>query len=148
MKASWESIARILDAETVSDTELAGRLGCRPAFVARVRADLRLPPNPGGPAEVPDPEAVRRRKEARARARLKDLTERVAGGHLRWDGPVTKGTPRWSSRTSALRVVFRLTHGREPEGNVRERCGFPHCVEGTHLADRRMREEKRAGGAR
>ncbi|MGJ3559008.1 hypothetical protein ACR6C2_08515 [Streptomyces sp. INA 01156] len=46
--------------------------------------------------------------------------------------------------TTACRVAFRMVHGREPEGQVRVSCVMKHCVEGSHLTDRLMRETARA----
>lgn len=73
----------------------------------------------------------------------------VDGGHLHWCGATagTSGTPvvAFAGQVeTAGRLAFRWHHGREPEGNVRPRCGYPRCVAGEHLADRRMRE---GGGA-
>ncbi len=67
----------------------------------------------------------------------------VAGGHLRWAGKTSKGTPivRFgASAYSAYRVAFRIEHGREPEGHVSPGCGMPLCVAGTHVEDRPMRK--------
>ncbi|WP_434593466.1 hypothetical protein [Streptomyces sp. A5-4] len=74
-------------------------------------------------------------------------TVAVEGGHVHWSGAIgNRGTPvvAWRSQVeTAYRLAFRWHHGREPEGNVRPTCGYPCCVAGGHLADRRLRE----GGA-
>jgi hypothetical protein len=72
-------------------------------------------------------------------------TVAVDGGHLHWTGARTgtSGTPVVAfggQVETAYRLAFRWWHGREPEGNVRPRCGYPHCVAGEHLADKRIRE--------
>jgi hypothetical protein len=77
----------------------------------------------------------------------------TAGGHRRWNGRRTRdGVPLVDHFTTAARVVLRMTHGREPEGQVRVGCAIKHCVEGSHLVDRIMREDVRAldavGGVR
>jgi hypothetical protein len=69
----------------------------------------------------------------------------VEGGHLHWCGATTgtSATPVVAfggQVETAYRLAFRWWHGREPEGNVRPRCGYPHCVAGEHLADKRIRE--------
>jgi hypothetical protein len=69
----------------------------------------------------------------------------VDGGHLHWTGATTgtSGTPVVAFQgqvQTAYRLAFRWWHKREPEGNVRPRCGYPCCVFGGHLADKRIRE--------
>jgi hypothetical protein len=144
MRPSWENIARILQREAaVSDVELAYRLGCRRGLVAQVRAELGLAPMPL-PADMErmTPELV---------VMMNSLL--TAGGHRRWKGRCTReGVPLVDHFTTAARVVFRMTHGREPEGQVRVSCAIKHCVAGEHLTDRVMREDlralERAGGVR
>lgn len=72
-------------------------------------------------------------------------TVAVDGGHLDWIGATTgtSSTPvvAWQNKVeTAGRLAFRWHHGREPEGNVRARCGYPRCVAGAHLTDRRIRQ--------
>jgi hypothetical protein len=143
MNCSYENIARVLAAEVVSDVELAYRLGCRRNLVARVRAEL-------GQAPMPLPVAMDQMTPELVVMMNALLT---AGGHRRWNGRRTgDGVPLVDHFTTAARVVFRMTYGREPEGQVRVGCAIKHCVEGTHLVDRVMREDVRAldtaGGAR
>ncbi|MDQ1018804.1 hypothetical protein [Streptomyces afghaniensis] len=143
MRASWENIARVLRGEVVSDVELAYRLGCRRGLVAQVRADLQLAPMPLPVGmDRMTPELV---------VMMNALF--MPGGHRRWNGRRTRdGVPLVDHFTTAARVVFRMTHGREPEGQVRVGCAIKHCVEGSHLVDRVMREDVRAldsvGGVR
>ena len=92
-----------------------------------------------------DPSAPRR-KRLRA-ASPEDVfrlrAESVDGGHVRWTGPVTHGTPtvrHQGANQSAYRVAFRLHYGRDPEGQARPGCGMPGCVAGAHLEDRPMRQ--------
>ncbi|MFE6551656.1 hypothetical protein ACFVHS_25095 [Streptomyces sp. NPDC057746] len=134
MTASWEGIARALLDAPVSDVELADRLGCKPQLVAQVRADLGQPALP-----VPAPSAPLTVDE-----RFELLAVVVAGGHVKWRGRTTKdGVPIIDPWTTAQRVAFRRTYGREPEGQVRGWCPVNHCLEGLHLTDRRMREQAR-----
>ncbi|MFI2434739.1 hypothetical protein [Streptomyces sp. NPDC018693] len=137
MNCSHENIRRLLEAETISDVELAYRLGCRRGIVAQTRAGMGLPPMPL-PADLDHmtPELV---------VMMNALL--TSGGHRRWNGRRTRdGVPLVDHFTTAARVVFRMTHGREPEGQVRVGCAIKHCVEGSHLVDRVMREAK-AGAA-
>ncbi|GGQ49540.1 hypothetical protein GCM10010250_21330 [Streptomyces althioticus] len=143
MRGSWENIARVLEREVVSDAELAYRLGCTRALVSRVRADLRLDP-------MPLPVSSGRLTDEQRYMIAAVLT---AGGHRRWTGRVTRdGVPLLDARTTANRIAFRLAHGREPEGQVRVGCRMRHCVEGSHLTDRLIREDRQAlaeaGGVR
>ncbi|MFD0209192.1 hypothetical protein ACFVH9_08640 [Streptomyces hirsutus] len=135
MKASWENIARVLEHQVVSDAELAYRLGCAGGFVARVRHDLGLAPMP---LPLTDPKAT-------PEQRLMMMAVFLPGGHRRWTGRRSSdGVPLIDRDTTAGRVAFRMTYGREPEGRVRVGCVMKHCVEGTHLTDRLMREADRA----
>jgi hypothetical protein len=143
MRATWENIARVLACETVSDAELAYRLGCRRGLVARVRSSL---------GQDPMPLPVMAGKLT-AETRLMIGAVLTSGGHRRWVGRRTRdGVPLIDAHTTALRVAFRMTYGRDPEGQVRASCVMKHCVEGTHLKDRLMREDAsaldRAGGVR
>ncbi|MFB6963469.1 hypothetical protein ACFCYB_42680 [Streptomyces sp. NPDC056309] len=134
MTASWETIAAALRAEAVSDLELAGRLGCGPHLVARVRADLRMPafPSPAYPPRMTDEELFEQNAVV------------IAGGHVGWRGRTTiHGVPVLDPFTTAARVAFRMHYGREPEGQVRTTCEVKHCLAGGHLADRVMREQAR-----
>ncbi|MFJ1606948.1 hypothetical protein ACIOHS_26795 [Streptomyces sp. NPDC088253] len=144
MSASWDSIARALKAEEqpVSDVELAYRLDCKRGLVARVRADL-------GMAAMPLPADMDRMTPELTVMMMAVLT---SGGHRRWIGRRTRdGVPLVDHFTTAARVVFRMEHGREPEGQVRGGCVIKHCVAWAHLTDRQMREDvralDRAGGA-
>ncbi|MGW2951600.1 hypothetical protein [Streptomyces eurythermus] len=149
MTPSWDSIARALKAreEPVSDIELAYQLDCKRGLVARARADLGMAPMPlPAGLEQPTPELT-----------VMMMAVLTSGGHRRWVGRRTKdGVPLVDHFTTAARVVFRMEHSREPEGQVRGSCAIKHCVARGHLTDRRMREEaredlralERAGGLR
>ena len=78
-------------------------------------------------------------------ARFERLSMASDGGHRVWLGRCVKdgGTPLFNERVTAGRVAFRMQHGREPEGHVHVECELPHCVEGLHLSDGRMRAEAR-----
>ncbi|MCX4609494.1 hypothetical protein [Streptomyces mirabilis] len=143
MRATWENIARVLVCETVSDAELAYRLGCRRGLVARVRSSL-------GQAPMPLPVMA---GKLTAETRLMIGAVLTSGGHRRWVGRRTRdGVPLIDAHTTVQRVAFRMAHGRDPEGQVRVGCVMKHCVEGTHLTDRLMREDAcaldRAGDVR
>lgn len=87
------------------------------------------------------PSAGRRRMSLEER--FQRHTEPVSGGHVRWTGSTSHGTPvvrQGSSTHSAYRVAFRLEYGREPVGPVTSGCGMPSCVAGAHLEDRPMRQ--------
>lgn len=68
-------------------------------------------------------------------------------GHARWEGPWAGRMPqihhpgRRGRKESALRVAFRMRHGREPVGYVRPACGQRWCVASGHLMDRTMRDQ-------
>ncbi|WP_411092230.1 hypothetical protein [Streptomyces sp. 049-1] len=138
---SWEAVARALqqgEPRELSDLALAAEHGCSVRMVARVRADLRLP-------------AYRRGKRSVRKALEDVFLERsrpVAGGHREWTRQTgASGTPVISHRgqhVTAGRVAFTIAQGREPEGQVRPSCTFPHCVEPDHQADRLMRDAARA----
>ncbi|MFB7574633.1 hypothetical protein [Streptomyces sp. NPDC056165] len=134
MTASWETIAAAVGAEDLSDLELAGRLGCKPYLVARVRRELGQPafPATARPARMTDEE------------RFEENAVVIAGGHVTWRGRSTiHGVPIVDPFVTAARVAFRAHHGREPEGQVRTTCEVKHCLAGGHLADRVMREQAR-----
>ncbi|MFB6771113.1 hypothetical protein [Streptomyces sp. NPDC056337] len=73
--------------------------------------------------------------------------EPYGDGHARWTGAwagrmpqIQHPGPRGKGRKeSALRVAFRMEHGREPTGYVRPGCGVSDCVARGHLTDRDMR---------
>ncbi|MEV6738613.1 hypothetical protein AB0N14_17460 [Streptomyces sp. NPDC051104] len=134
MTASWENIAAVLEAETVSDAELAERLDCGPDLVARVRASLGQPAFPAPPSATASSEEQR----------FRELAVEGIDGHVRWSGRTTReGVPLVDHFVTAARVAFRLHHGREPEGQVRGTCLVNHCLAGEHLADRVIRERRR-----
>ncbi|MFD5571965.1 hypothetical protein [Streptomyces cadmiisoli] len=138
---SWEAVARALqtgDPRELSDLALAAVHGCSPALVARVRADLRMP-------------AYRRGKRPTLLTMeqvFMDRSRPVAGGHREWTRQLgASGTPvlSWNGlHVTAGRVAFKMATGRDPVGQVRPSCTFPHCVEPPHQADRLMREAARA----
>jgi len=141
---SLETVVRILMSGTgESDVELAYRLGCTRALASRARASLGMPPMPL-PLSTP---ALTDEQRVMLGAVL------TSGGHRRWIGRVTgDGVPILDAHRTVARVMFRMTYEREPEGVVRVDCVRKHCVEGLHLTDRLMREDRAAldasGGAR
>lgn len=129
-----EKIARALRSAEVSNLSVARQLGCRWREVDEVRRELGIPTYQRG----------RRPAAATAEAAYTALAVAVDGGHRRWTGAThPTGTPVLYLRTQAMtvyRLAFRIEHGREPEGNVRPTCGYPFCVAGDHLEDRRLRQ--------
>ena len=72
--------------------------------------------------------------------------EPVDGGHVRWTGCIDGGVPRVfyrGQRMAALRVAFRLHHGRDAEGRLTRTCRMPGCVAGAHHADQHLRAANR-----
>jgi hypothetical protein len=140
-KASYEEVARLLEEGCrESDAELAYRLGGEPAFIARVRASLGMPPR-----RLPSPHARLSLEE-----RLIMFSEPLPGGHRRWLGTVEGDLPI-IGRRSVPCIVFRREYAREPEGWVRTTCGVGLCIAGPHLADSVMRgsgEVRGPGGGR
>jgi uncharacterized protein YerC len=67
-------------------------------------------------------------------------------GHAHWGGAWSGRMPTihipatGKRKTSALRVAFRMTTGREPTGYVRPTCGRPWCIAALHLKDRPTRD--------
>ncbi|MEV0016607.1 hypothetical protein [Streptomyces tendae] len=138
---SWETVARALQAgepRELSDLALAVEHGCSVKLVARVRADLGLPVYERG----------RRPVRQSLEAVFWERSRPVPGGHREWTKQTAaSGTPVLSYRgqhVTAGRVAFKIAHGREPEGQVKPNCPFPHCVEPDHQADRLMRDAARA----
>ncbi|EMF31093.1 hypothetical protein H114_00652 [Streptomyces gancidicus BKS 13-15] len=137
-----QEIARRLTSPEVSNLSVARDLGVSWGRVEEVRRQLELPTYRRG-RRVPEStwqEAVQRR------------VKETSDGHAEWTGNRhPNGTPllSWRGRTqTAYRVVFRLHHAREPEGNITHvpDCQVEHCVAGGHLEDRRMRDRRRAAG--
>ncbi|MEU7323324.1 hypothetical protein ABZ682_22650 [Streptomyces griseoviridis] len=132
MRPTYENIARILAAEeTVSDAELAARLGCKRAFVARVRVGLGMKPKP-----LPASNARMTRTE-----RLEMFSEPLPGGHRRWLGSFSDHGMPTIDGASVPRIAFQLHHGREPVGRVQPECEKRWCIAGPHQTDRPMRDE-------
>lgn len=137
--ASWEQIARILECEEISDADLSVRLECAPAFVARVRADLRMSALPNAPSE---------RVGKSVREIEWELFEAAStvtpDGHRQWDGKRKAGTPMFNPATTAYQFAFQALHGQAAEGRIYVECTYKQCVEGAHLSDRLMRERAQA----
>lgn len=126
-------IAELLCAGLPNET-IATQLHCCRKTVAAARAALRLPNTPPGSRGRPLADLIAARTEA------------VEGGHVRWTGHVTDGTPVLNYQgtpRSAARLVFLLRYGREPIGNVLPGCAHPGCVAPDHIEDRPMRERNR-----
>ncbi|MCZ7414290.1 hypothetical protein [Streptomyces sp. WMMC897] len=100
-------------------------------LIAQVRRAHNIPPN----------RAHRPRRSPQDSYRL--YATPTEDGHAHWTGPWAGRMPQITIRTghavSALRVAFRMHHGREPDGYVRPGCSDPKCVAGDHLTDRRIR---------
>ncbi|MEW2068460.1 hypothetical protein [Streptomyces sp. NPDC007346] len=137
---SAEEIAAALDDVGLSNVAVARDLGCGAERVRRVRAAAGIPPYRRG----------RRRSYESWPEAFVARTVAVDGGHVEWLGPVSRtGTPllRLGAETqTAYRYVFRVHHGRDPEGNAAPGCDFPGCVAGAHLEDWLLREQRRARG--
>lgn len=99
--------------------------------VAATRAALGLPRTPSGPRPQTLEEAFRAR------------TEEVPGGHLRWTGCVSGGTPQVrhdGKLHTAHRIAFTIRTGRAPVGNALPACDMEGCVAPAHVDDRLGRE--------
>ncbi|MFJ1528204.1 hypothetical protein ACIOFV_07210 [Streptomyces mirabilis] len=134
---SGEAVARALqegDPRKLSDLALAAEHGCSVGLVARVRRDLNLPTCARGKRPV----------QQSLETVFFERSRPVDGGHREWTRQTAaSGTPVISHRgqhVTAGRVAFKIARGREPEGQVRPSCTFPHCVEPAHQADRLMRD--------
>lgn len=121
----------------LSDRAISLRLHCDAKGVARARATLGLPKAKSG---------------YRAAASVTDLfharTEPLDGGHLRWTGSTSTAglaSVRYAGRQhTALRIAFRIQHGREPVGHCSTECGQPGCVAPAHVDDDTTRTRTRA----
>ncbi|MFJ8006163.1 hypothetical protein [Streptomyces fagopyri] len=121
--------------EHMSNAEIARRLFISPGVVARVRADLRMPP-------YRQPVETLRTKFERHTAVVDDV-------HMVWTGQRTQDlVPVLShgskSRITARRVAYRLKHGREPIGNVAPTCQYEWCVAPACQADTVDRDREHA----
>ncbi|MEU7323325.1 hypothetical protein ABZ682_22655 [Streptomyces griseoviridis] len=122
----WESIACALKAAKapVSNETVSRQLGCARRSVAKVRADLGLPPY---------------RVEHRGGWTLADyevLAVPLSGSHRRWRGRhSSQGVPMAGKDVTAYRLAFRLHHGRMPVGRLVGVCTLKRCVAGGHLED-------------
>lgn len=100
---------------------IAAELGMDPRTVRRIREEAGIP-------YVPTPTGYRTAEDKWAA-----LVRPVDGGHLEWTGErVGKaGTPvmRFRERSvSPAGIAFRKRTGRDPVGQVRPECDYPHCV--------------------
>lgn len=131
-RAAIEQLLR----DGLPDRAAARRLGVHHATVAKVRAALGLAPHPSGRKSYPTVEDAWRAH-----------VEPVDGGHLRWTGGFGSfGNPQvmHHGRTySAYRIAFRLRTGRDPVGAARPACGYPRCVEPSHIDDQAARDRDR-----
>lgn len=65
-------------------------------------------------------------------------------GHVHWTGPHAGRMPTFGAengRHNARHIAFRLHHGRDPHGYVRNTstCTVPGCIAGAHLTDHTIR---------
>ncbi|MFE5140389.1 hypothetical protein ACFRDV_22375 [Streptomyces fagopyri] len=121
----------------LSNAEIARRLYVSPGVVARVRADLGMPPYRQAPENL--------------RTKFERHTTTVDDGHMVWTGQRTQDlVPVLShgskSRITARRVAYRLAHGREPVGNVASTCQYEWCVAPACQADNVDRDRALATG--
>ncbi|MEU1853650.1 hypothetical protein ABZ499_31400 [Streptomyces sp. NPDC019990] len=138
-----ERAAELLKANPVSNDAAAALLGIDRKIVAEVRATL------GIPRALPP----RKQPTEWTREAFEEMTVLLRGGHRRWRGRSTPdGVPMVGRTETAYRLAFRLHYEREPDGPVRVDCERKHCVEGSHLKDRIMRQDTlalhEAGGVR
>ena len=143
--ADWDTIARMRAALRVGDPTItlapphpkeqqvrallathgnkaiAAQLGMDPRTVRTIREAAGIPyvPQPRGYATAEDKWAA--------------LVRPVDGGHLEWTGERVgaAGTPvmRFRERSmSPAGIAFRKRTGRDPVGQVRPECDYPHCV--------------------
>ncbi|WP_405893833.1 hypothetical protein OG272_16195 [Streptomyces sp. NBC_00104] len=132
-------IARQLASADVSNLSVAKRLGVPWGRVDEVRQRKGLETFQRG----------RRAVEASWEEAVSRRVKPVEDGHAEWTGQTyPRGTPMlsWRGRAeTAYRAVFRIRHGREPQGNITHApsCVREFCVAGEHLEDRVLREERR-----
>ncbi|PZG77291.1 hypothetical protein C1I97_36925 [Streptomyces sp. NTH33] len=131
-------IAELLRAGATYPQVRAALGGGSPNTIAEIRRAENIP--------VPDrPRPCRTPEESYAL-----YAEPYAGGHARWTGPWAGRMPqicrpgKHGRKESALRVAFRMRHGRDPDGYVRPGCGVPDCVASGHLTDSTMRNQLRS----
>jgi len=135
-----EQIARRLTSPEVSNLSVSKALGVSWGRVDEVRQRLGLETYQRG----------RRVPEASVEEAVARRVKPVDGGHAEWTGGRhPNGTPvlSWRSQAeTAYRAVFRIHHGREPEGNITHTrtCEREHCVAGGHLEDRVLRAQRPA----
>ncbi|MFI2437428.1 hypothetical protein [Streptomyces sp. NPDC018693] len=114
--------------------EITAATGAHPSTIYRVRVDLGLP-------------ARRPGRHPRTLAQsLATYTQPYGDGHARWTGALTDKTPTVYTdgrNRSARREIFRLHHGRPPQGHVLPGCTEPDCIAAAHLTDRRTRQAEK-----
>ncbi|MEW2631605.1 hypothetical protein AB0903_08090 [Streptomyces sp. NPDC048389] len=122
-----------------SNHQISEELGVDRAAVRRIRREA-------GIAYVPP-------RFATAEEKWASLVREVDGGHLEWLGERAgrSSTPvmRFRERSaSPAGIAFKKRTGRDPVGQVRAECDYPHCVAPAHVDDepgrRRLREQLRA----
>lgn len=126
--ASRADIIRLL-ADGHSNREIGRILHTNPLRVARIRAELGLPPYKAKPALT-----LEQRWAVHAKA--------APGGHMRWTGGMRCNTANLVYRQrnySARRVAFAIGHRREPVGRVLPGCGLGWCVAPACATDEPMR---------
>lgn len=134
-------IAELLrDGATYTQITTKLRVSVRRIATVRHTHDIPVPHTHAGPHTTRTPEQT-----------LALYSTPATNGHTHWTGPHSRGRPQiWhhSHVTSGLRIAFRQTHGREPQGRVMRGCDDPHCITGTHLTDHTIRQaNKRADTA-
>lgn len=127
-RASRADIIALLQ-EGRSNKYIARTLHTRPMRVARLRAELGLPP-------------VKLISGLTIEQKWTTSTRQVSGGHVVWSGGVrgcTANLIHQGRNYSARRVAFELGQGRPPVGRVLPGCGHAWCVAPEHATDEPMR---------
>ncbi|MEV7465268.1 hypothetical protein AB0O20_01985 [Streptomyces kronopolitis] len=122
----------------MSSEAIARELGVDRAAVRRIRRE-------SGIRFVPPTYATAEEKWA-------DRVRPAGEGHLEWAGErsMRSGSPVMRFReksVSPAAISFRKRTGRDPVGQVKAECGYPHCIAPAHVEDepgrRRLREQFR-----
>lgn len=118
----------------MSSEAIAKRLGVDRVAVRRIRKDAGITYTPVRPTTPEE--------------KWSALLRPVEDGHTEWTGERAgrSGTPvmRFRERSvSPAGLAFRARTGRDPVGQVRAECGYPHCLTPDHVDDERGRQETR-----
>ncbi|MCX5587597.1 WhiB family transcriptional regulator [Streptomyces erythrochromogenes] len=126
---SYDEVDRLLRTASMTDKEIALRVGFATVTVHRRRRALGLPAHRPHGATVEQAFALGVRT--------------VEGSdHVVWRSATTTLIFNDQNLT-VTRLAFRLGHGREADGPVRRSCEHSGCIAWQHLTDNRIREESR-----